>query len=130
MLNFLKFFFGLLIVVLLIIAGAIYFESFLTRKEVEITILKVDEMFTPENEKYYLIHTKDEIFENRNYYLHNKDYADALQNKLLSGNKYRIVVVGFNFESNIPLFLEHRNVVDVIAEIKIIRPKVRRLNEF
>jgi hypothetical protein len=118
---------GLIIVVALIVVGAIYFESFITEESVKIVVTKV-ETIQDGNEKYYLIHSKDEVFENRHYRFHNKGDLDKIKNSLKIGKAYSIKVVGYNFGFQLPLSSKYRNIILVEKEIPIERKKIRRLN--
>ena len=64
--DFFKLFAGLGVVIVLIIFSALYFESFLTSEKIEITVEKIEEMKSPDDETYYYVYTRDEIFEDRN----------------------------------------------------------------
>ncbi|MBN1299616.1 MAG: hypothetical protein JW995_00210 [Melioribacteraceae bacterium] len=118
---------GLSVVIIVIIFGALYFESFVTTETLIIQINKIEEKTNPEGESYYLIHTPDEVFENRNNYFHQKENAVELAEQLKDKRKYEVEVVGFGLD--LPLFMEHRNIVNVIREIEIYTPKPRRLSE-
>lgn len=124
--DFFKLFSGLLIVVLMIVVGAYYFESFITKETIDITVVNINELTAPDGSKYYLVHTKDEIFENRNYKRHHKDNADIIAKELKPGGTYKVTVVGFDFGVHLPLMLEHRNIIDVVNKIDEKEPQTRR----
>ena len=125
--DFLRLFSGLFIVGAIIFIAAFYFESFITRETVEVTVTQINEQTTSGGDKYWLITTKNEIFENRDHTLHNKENAYDVAKRLKVGGKYKIEVVGFDFGIHIPLFLEHRNIIRVVDEIEVKKPKIRRL---
>ena len=125
--DFLRLFFGLFIVASIIFIGAFYFEAFITKEVVEVTITQISEEQMSNGDKYWLIATKDEIFENRNHSLHSKLNAYDLSKKLVTGGKYKLEVVGFNFGIHLPLFLDHRNIINVIDKIEEKKPVIRRL---
>ncbi len=124
--DFFKLFSGLLVVILVIGVVAYYFESFITEEKIEITVTNVNELTAPDGSKYYLVHTKDEIFENRNYQRHNKDNAAMVAKELKAGGKYKVTVVGFDFGIHLPLFLEHRNIIDVVDKVEVKNAVKRR----
>jgi len=118
--DFLKLFFGLLIVVIVIAFTVLVFEKFITEETVEIKVIKTEKLTTKSGEEYFLIYTKNEIFEDRNNYFHGKNNAKELASKLKVGKKYRVKVVGFNFGVKIPLFLEHRNIIQILNSKTVI----------
>lgn len=123
--NFLKLFFGLLVVVAIIAAGALFFESFITEEELTIKIELVDKVVTKDNETYYLVYTKDEVFENRNNYFHKKENAESLNQKIKEGQKYRVRVVGYSWGIKLPFFTEHRNIIDIVEEDDLLKSRTR-----
>lgn len=125
--DFFKLFAGLLVVIIMIGVGAFYFQSFITKETIEISVINITEMKAQDGGKYYLVHTEEEVFENRNYQLHNKDNADKLAKTLKPGGKYKVSVVGYDFGFNIPLFLEHRNIIEVLDKIEEKKSIIRRL---
>ncbi len=116
--DFFKLFFGLLIVVVILFAFAVFFEGYVSSEELTIEVIDVEKMSADNDETYFLIYTEDEILENRNHYFHSKEKVDRLQSKIMKGKKYRVEVVGFGFTRKLPFFLKHRNITKVIAEIK------------
>ncbi len=116
MTTFLRFLFGLLIVAMIIFFSALFFERYLSEKTVDITVSKIEKVITQDNERYYLIHTKNEIFYNRDHYFHHKSNANELNRKMKPKGKYRVKVVGFNFGTKIPLFLDRRNIMEIVEQ--------------
>ena len=119
MLDFFKLFFGLLVVVAVIIFAALLFEKFISEEIVNIDVIKTEKVTTDSGEEYYLIYTKDETFENRDNYFHDKGGSRELASKLKEGRRYRVKVVGYDFGIYIPMFLEHRNIIEIV-DTKII----------
>lgn len=105
---------GIIVVVMIIYFCALMFERFLAEDIVTIKVVKLEKAISENGDKYFLIHTKNEIFENTDHYLHNKTNAREIQSKLKTKGEYKIKVVGFNFGKKIPLFLEHRNIIEII----------------
>ncbi|MEJ2613795.1 MAG: hypothetical protein P8Z35_02460 [Ignavibacteriaceae bacterium] len=99
---------GLIIIFTSLIFGYLFFERFLTEKEVTITVIN-SEKFGDEPGRY-LIFTKDEVFEDANNYYHDKHNATAVYNKLEKGRTYVVKVVSF-YWPDLPHF---RNIIDVV----------------
>ena len=118
--DLLKLAFGLAIVVGIILFSALFFEKFVTEKKVRIQITKIEKKISEDGEEYSLIHTKDEIFTNRNSYFHNKRNAKELDSKLTARKNLHVRVVGYNFGTKIPFFMEHRNIMKIINSKTII----------
>ncbi len=122
--DFLKLFFGLGIVAGLIVLGALYFEKFLTEEEIIIEIEKVEQIYKDE-QLYYLVYSKDEIFENRNSFFHQKDNAEYLNGEFRKGRKLKVRVVGYKFGVKLPFLMEYRNIIDIITKDDLIKDKIR-----
>jgi len=101
---------GLIIIIISLIFGYLFFERFLTEKEVTITVIN-SEQFGDEPGRY-LIFTKDEVFQDANNYYHDKHNATAVFNKLEKGKTYVVKVVSF-YWPDLPHF---RNILDVVTE--------------
>lgn len=112
--SFLRFIFTLLLIALVILFCALLFEKSLTEETLKLKIIKIEKLSTEDGELYFLVHTEYEIFENRNHYFHNKSNMIELNSKLKPKGKYRVKVVGFNFDKRIPFFLEHRNILELV----------------
>lgn len=112
--SFLKLLFTLLIIALVILFCALLFEKSLTEETLQIEITKIEKLISEDGERYFLVHTKDEILENRDHYFHNKSNMKELNFKLRPKGKYKVKVVGFNFDEKIPFFLEHRNILELV----------------
>lgn len=118
--DFIKLSFGLSIVVGIILFSALFFEKFVTEEKVKIRITKIEKKISEDGEEYSLIHTKEEIFENRNSYFHNKRNAKELASRLMVYNSYHVKVVGYNLGIKLPFFMEHRNIMKIINTRTII----------
>lgn len=101
---------GLIIIITSLIFGYLFFERFLTEKQVTITVIN-SEKFGDEPGRY-LIFTKDEVFEDVNNYYHDKHNATEVFKKLEKGRTYIVKVVSF-YWPNLPHF---RNIIDVVSE--------------
>ena len=101
---------SLIIIFISLIYGYIFFEKFLTEKQITITVIN-SEKFGDEPGRY-LIFTKDEVFEDANNYYHDKHNATEVFNKLEKGRTYTVKVVSFYWP-----FLPHfRNILEVVNE--------------
>jgi len=103
--------FGLLIILIIIVFGFLFFEPFLTEKEETITVIN-KERWAGENGRYFIF-TKDEVFLNENNYYHNKENADQLYPLLQIGYTYKVKVVGF-YWGFMPRF---RNIMNIIEQV-------------
>ncbi len=112
--DFLKLLFGMGIVVLVIGFSALIFEKFVTEETITIKVSKKEIKISENGEEYYLIHTREEIFIDRNNSFHGKSNAKELALKIRTGEKYRVKVVGFNFGAKIPYFMEYRNILKIV----------------
>ncbi len=91
----------------------LFFEKFLTEKEISITVINKEKFGNEEGK--YLIFTPDEVFENSNRFYHRKTNADLIYQKLERGVTYRVKVVGIY----LPGLPRLRNITEVIrADIK------------
>ena len=118
--NSLKLITGLAIVVFIVFFFALSFEKFLTEENVRIKINKIEKKYSESGEAYYLIHTRTEVFENRNNYFHNKSNAKSLAARLMVSENYNVKVVGFKIGFKLPLFLEHSNITKIVNSKTII----------
>lgn len=112
--SFFRLLFVLLLVALVILFCALLFEKSLTEETLQIEITKIEKLTSEDGDRYFLVYTKNEIFENRDHYFHNKSNMKELNSKLKPKGKYKVNVVGFNFEEKIPFFLEHRNILELV----------------
>ncbi|MBU1113559.1 MAG: hypothetical protein KKE09_00345 [Bacteroidetes bacterium] len=118
--DFLKLFLGLLLVIVVIYFVLQVFEKTVTEETISIKVDKIEKVVTDDDEVLYLIYTKNEIFENRNNYQYPKENESKQGIKLKIGSSYRVKVVGFNFGVKLPLFLGHRNIVEIVDTKSII----------
>lgn len=101
-------FISVIIILFVILFGYVFFEPYLTEREIIITVINY-EKFPREEGKYYIF-TRDEIFENTNYYYHKKSNADKLISRLIKGQTYRVKVVGFY----LPFIPRFRNIIEIV----------------
>lgn len=115
MMSFLKILFGFTLISLIIVFSAAIFESFLTSKEIEITITKLERTMNEDGNVDYYIHTEDEIFNNENNYYQGKSNREALMKLFEKGKTYKVHVVGYNLGFEIPYFIsKNRNIIKIV----------------
>ncbi len=111
-----KFIFGLFIIALLIFVGSLYFESFLTEKDLDIVITGRVKVINSSGNTRRLILTKNETFVNEDNSLFGKNDSEELQRKLIPGKKLRVRVVGYKMGICLPFHSEFRNIVKVVEK--------------
>lgn len=109
-LNGKKIFFGVVIIILCLVYGYLFFERYLTEEEIKITVINSEKFGNEPNE--YLIFTKDEVFEDVNNSYHQKYNADEIYSRLIKGRTYKVKVVGV-YLPGIPRF---RNIVEIVDD--------------
>lgn len=100
---------GIIIVLFVLIFGYLFFEPYLTEKEITITVIN-KERFGNESGKYFIF-TRDEVFLNANNYYHNKSNADKIYPYFRANSEFRVKVVGVY----IPFIPRFRNIVSINA---------------
>ena len=109
---------GLVIVLLVILFGYLFFEPYITEETITIKVLNKAQ-FGNEPGKYFVF-SQDEVFYNSNNYYHNKENADQLNDKIYPGSTYDLKVVGIY----LPWLPRFRNITEIlkingIPELKI-----------
>lgn len=87
----------------------LFFEKYLTEKEVTITVINKEKFGDEEGE--YLIFTADEVFKNFDSFYHRKTNAELLFRKLEMGVTYRVRVVGVY----LPSLFRLRNITEILG---------------
>ena len=103
-------FFGVIIILIIILFGFLFFEPFLTETEESITVIN-KERWMGERGRYFIF-TEDEVFLNSNNYYHNKENADQLYPLLKIGYTYKVKIIGLSMPS-IPRF---RNIIEIVDD--------------
>ena len=104
----LSFFFGVIILLIILVFGYLFFEPFLTEKEEMITVVNM-EKWSGEHGKYFIF-TKNEVFLDADNYYQDKHNADVLYPKFKKGYTYKVKVVGLY----IPFIPRFRNIVEIL----------------
>jgi len=98
---------SVIIILLVVIFGYMFFERYLTETTVTITVL--NKAPVPDEQSEYLIFTKDELFEDVNNSYQNKYNSDEIYKKLQIGQTYTVKVVSIY----IPSIPHYRNIVEI-----------------
>lgn len=112
----LSIFFGVIVIIVILLFGFLFFEPFLTESEEVITVIN-KERWTGEKGSYFVF-TEKEVFLNKNNYYHNKENADDLYPHFKKGGIYKVKVVGL-YISFLPRF---RNIINIIEQNEIKTP--------
>lgn len=110
---------GIIIVLFILIFGYLFFEPYLTEKEITITVIN-KEKFGKEPGKYFIF-TRDEVFLNANNYYHNKSNADKIYPYFRANADFKVKVVGLY----IPFIPRFRNIISIkaINEVEFREPR-------
>jgi len=113
-----KFFIGLIVIALVFVFGALYFESYLTEKDLEVEIVNTVMVTNASGERKELVLTRGETFVNEDNSLLNKSNSRELQKKLIPGTRLKLRVVGYKLGFNLPFHSEFRNIVKIVEKKK------------
>jgi hypothetical protein len=102
--------FGVIVIILILVFGFVFFEPFLTESEEVITVIN-KERWVGEKGRYFIF-TEKEVFLNQNDYYHNKENADALYPLFKKGMAYKVKVVGYY----LPFLPRFRNIINIIEK--------------
>jgi len=104
-------FFGIIIVLCVIVFGFIFFEPIFTEEVVDIKVVN-KEKWSGEKGKYFVFTEKEVFLDENNYYHNNKTNADELYPMFKAGNSYKVKVVGLY----IPFIPRFRNILTVLEK--------------
>jgi len=104
-------FFGIIIVLCVIVFGFIFFEPIFTEEVVDIKVVN-KEKWSGEKGKYFVFTDKEVFLDENNYYHNNKTNADELYPMFKAGNSYKVKVVGLY----IPFIPRFRNILTVLEK--------------
>ncbi|HEX7357375.1 MAG TPA: hypothetical protein VF270_06685 [Ignavibacteriaceae bacterium] len=100
---------GVLIILLVLLFGYLFFEPFLTEETISIKVINKAK-FGHEVGKYFVF-TDDEVFYNSNNYYQSKENAAELDQKIYPGATYKVKVVGVY----LPWLPRFRNITKILA---------------
>lgn len=99
---------GVVIVILVILFGYLFFEPYITEETITIKVLNKSQ-FGNEPGKYFVF-TEDEVFYNSNNYYQNKENAAEINDNIYPGNSYKVKVVGVY----LPWLPRFRNITKIL----------------
>lgn len=99
---------GVVIVILVILFGYLFFEPYITEETITIKVLNKSQ-FGNEPGKYFVF-TEDEVFYNSNNYYQNKENAAEINDNIYPGNSYKVKVVGVY----LPWLPRFRNITEIL----------------
>ena len=117
MLSKISTFFGILVVLCIIVFGFVFFEPFFTEKVIEIQVVNKAK-WTGERGKYFIFTDKEVFLNENNYYHNNKSNADELYQIFKEGSSYKVKVVGLY----IPFIPRFRNILTVLEKKEVNYP--------
>jgi len=103
-------FLGVIIILVVLVFGFIFFEPFFSETEETIVVIN-KEVWKGEKERYFIF-AEDEVFLNENNYYHNKSNADDLYALFKAGQTYRVRIVGYYF----PFIPRFRNIINIMEQ--------------
>jgi len=99
---------GILIIILVIIFGYLFFEPYITEETITIKVMNKSQ-FGKEIGKYFVF-TEDEVFYNSNNYYQNKENAVEINDIIYPGSSYKVKVVGVY----LPWLPRFRNITEIL----------------
>ena len=99
---------GVVIVLLVILFGYLFFEPYITEETITISVINKAQ-FGKEPRKYFVF-TQDEVFYNSDNYYQNKENAEELNERIFPGGVYKVKVVGVY----LPWLPRFRNIKEII----------------
>lgn len=103
-------FLGVVIILVILVFGFLFFEPFFSETEESIVVIN-KEVWKGEKERYFIF-AEGEVFLNENNYYHNKSNASELYLLFEVGKTYRVKIVGYYF----PFIPRFRNIINIIEQ--------------
>lgn len=110
MMTKLAMFLGVIIILVILVFGFVFFEPFFSETEESIVVVN-KEIWKGERERYFIF-SENEVFLNANNYYHNKSNANDLYPLFQAGKTYRVKIVGYY----LPLIPRFRNIISIIDQ--------------
>lgn len=99
---------GVVIVILVILFGYLFFEPYITEETITIKVLNKSQFGNIPGK--YFVFTEDEVFYNSNNYYQNKENAAEINDIIYPGSSYRVKVVGVY----LPWLPRFRNITEIL----------------
>lgn len=104
-------FFGIIIILCVLVFGFIFFEPIFTEEVVDITVINKAK-WSGEKGKYFIFTDKEVFLNENNYYHNNKTNADELYPIFKEGTSYKVKVVGLY----LPFLPRFRNILTILEK--------------
>lgn len=114
MMSKISMFFGIIIVLCILIFGFVFFEPMFTEEVIDIKIIN-KEVWPGERGRYFIFTDKEVFLNENNYYHNNKSNADEIYRLIQLGNIYRVKVVGLY----IPFIPRFRNILTILEKKEV-----------
>lgn len=109
-----RFLISLVLFFIIAISSLKVFERMLTEEEIEVKVTTLEKRVISYEENLYLVHTEEEIFENRDDNYHKKFDSETLMARIRKYGKYKVLVCGYKFGFKVPFISERRNILKII----------------
>ncbi|MBK9098688.1 MAG: hypothetical protein IPM14_11350 [bacterium] len=117
MMSKISMFFGIIIILCVLVFGFVFFEPIFTEEVIDIKVTN-KEVWSGEKGRYFIFTDKEVFLNENNYYHNNKSNADEIYRLIQAGNTYKVKVVGL-YISFLPRF---RNVLTILEKREINNP--------
>ncbi len=111
MMSKISMFFGIIIILCVLVFGFVFFEPFFTEEVIEITVIN-KEKWTGEKGSYFIFTDREVFLNENNSYHNNKTNADELYTLFKRGDSYKVKVVGLS----LPFLPRFRNILTVLEK--------------
>lgn len=117
MMSKISMFFGIIIILCILVFGFVFFEPIFTEEVIDIKVTN-KEVWSGEKGRYFIFTDKEVFLNENNYYHNNKSNADEIYRLIQAGNTYKVKVVGLY----IPFLPRFRNVLTILEKREINNP--------
>lgn len=111
MMSKISMFFGIIIILCILVFGFVFFEPIFTEEVIDIKVTN-KEVWAGERGRYFIFTDKEVFLNEDNYYHNNKSNAAEIYRLFQAGNTYRVKVVGLY----IPLLPRFRNILTIMEK--------------